>query len=403
MKVRQIIMGILAVVILLLGVGAMKGIGGMKKEIPRKPVPKQVKSVKAAQVKVTEVTTRIEITGRLVAKDKIELFAEVGGLLIGESRRFREGNYFRKGEALLMVDDTEAKLALLAQRSSLLNQITLILADLKLDYPEGYPKWQAYVDAFDPEKPVKPLPEPSNDKEKYFISVKNLYNLFYNIRSQEVRLSKYVIRAPFNGVVSQSAIKEGTLVRIGQKLGEFFDPNVYEMEAAVNLKDVDFIKVGNQVKLQSNDVGGSWTGTVRRISNTLDENTQTVKVYIELSGKNLKEGMYLDAEIKGNIIQNSVEIPRKLMINDSSIYVIKDTVLALHKVKPIKYTTSSVVVQGLPDNTLILNESIIGGYEGMRVNTYGLETQNPKPETQNPKPETQNPKPKTQNPKPETK
>jgi multidrug efflux pump subunit AcrA (membrane-fusion protein) len=376
MKVRQVIMGVIAVVILLAGYGGMKSIAGMKKELPRRAVPRQIKSVKAVRATSTDVATRIELTGRLAAKEKIEIFTEVGGLLKPESRRFREGNYFRKGEALMKIDDTEARLNLLAQRSSLLNQITLILPALKLDYPEGYPQWQAYVDAFDPEKNTQPLPKASGEKEKYFISAKNLLNLYYSIRSQEVRLAKYTIHAPFSGVVSESNINEGTLVRVGQKMGDFFNPNVYELEAAVNLRDVEFIKPGNQVTLTSSDVEGKWKGTISRISSTLDESTQTVKVYIEVTGKNLKEGMYLDAEIKGNIIENAIEMPRKLMVNDSSIYIIQDTVLALHQVKPIKFTTSTVVLQGIPENTILLNENIIGGYEGLRVNVYGL-----KPET----------------------
>lgn len=376
MKAKQLIMGIISLLFLVGGYIGMKAIADMKKDPPRRSVPKQVKTVKAMKATPGEVPTRIELTGRLAAKEKIEIFTEVGGLLKAESRRFREGNYFGKGEALLSIDDTEARLNLLAQRSSLLNQITMILPELKLDYPEGYPNWQAYVDAFNPEKNVQPLPKPATEKEKYFISARNLFNLYYSIRSQEVRLSKYTIRAPFSGVVAQSAIKEGTLVRVGQKMGEFFNPNVYELEAAVNLKDLDFLKVGNKVMLTSTDVQGKWTGTVRRISNTLDETTQTVKVYIEVTGKNLKEGMYLDAEIEGNIIKNAIEIPRKLMVNDSSIFIIQDTVLALHKVKPIKFTTSSVILQGVPDKTTVLNENIIGGYEGLRVNVYGL-----KPET----------------------
>lgn len=391
MKARQLVMGLVAALILFGGYMGMTSIAGMKKDPPRRTVPKQIKTVKAVETSPSDISTRIEITGRLAAKEKIEIFTEVGGLLKPESRRFREGNAFRKGQALMQIDNTEARLNLLAQRSSLLNQITLILPDLKLDYPEGYPNWQAYVDNFDPEKATPELPKAVTEKEKYFISAKNLLNLYYSIRSQEVRLEKYTIRAPFSGVVSESNIQEGTLVRVGQKMGEFFNPNVYELEAAVNLKDLDFIKPGNKVNLTSTDVDGIWTGTVRRISNTLDENTQTVKVYIEVSGKNLKEGMYLDAEIKGNTIEQAIEIPRKLMVNDSAIFIIQDTVLAFHTVRPVKYTTSSVVLQGVPANTMILNETIIGGYEGLRVNVYGLETPDPKPNTRNQETDIENP------------
>jgi membrane fusion protein (multidrug efflux system) len=370
MKKRQLIMGLVAIGFLVGGLFGMRSLAGMKKEPVRRQVAKPAKTVKVQQVANQEVVTRISITGRLLAKEKIEIFAEVGGLLKGESRRFREGNAFRKGQALLSIDDTEASLNLLAQKSALLNQITLILPDLKLDHPEGYSNWQAYVDQFDPEKPIQTLPDPQTEKEKYFISAKNLYNLYYQIRSQEERLKKYVIRAPFSGTVAQSSIKEGTLVRVGQKLGEFFNPSLYELEAAVNLRDIAFIKLGNQVELRSPDIKGKWTGTVRRISDILDESTQTVKVYIEVSGNRLREGMYLDAEILGNRIETAYEFPRKLLLDDSMVYIVKDTVMALHKVDPVKFTTSTVIVKGLPDSTLMVAENVIGGFEGMKVQTY---------------------------------
>ncbi|MEZ4850961.1 MAG: hypothetical protein R3B93_20555 [Bacteroidia bacterium] len=40
------------------------------------------------------------------------------------------------------------------------------------------------------------------------------------------------------------------------------------------------------------------------------------------------------------------------------------------EVDPIHYTTQTVVLKGLPDGTVLLDESIAGGYEGMEVTTY---------------------------------
>ena len=43
----------------------------------------------------------------------------------------------------------------------------------------------------------------------------------------EATLDKYTIKAPFNVVVTQSNINPGTLVRNGQKLGEFINTYLY--------------------------------------------------------------------------------------------------------------------------------------------------------------------------------
>lgn len=241
-------------------------ISGQKKPAERKPIKKVIKQVNSLPVRNSSITTNIEITGRLQAKQKVELFAEVGGTFLPNGNRFKEGKYFQKGQTIIKIDNEEQKLSLLAQKSSLMNQITLMLPDLKSDYPESFPAWEAYVKNLDVNEPLTALPSPVSDQEKYFVSARNLYNLYYTIQSQEKRMQKYTISAPFNGVISTASIDEGTLVRVGQKLGELMNTYTYELEAAVYEQDIDLIKVGSQVNLFTENKAKSWKGTVSRIS-----------------------------------------------------------------------------------------------------------------------------------------
>jgi multidrug efflux pump subunit AcrA (membrane-fusion protein) len=355
MTIRKLIIGGIAIVLLL-----MAGISA-------KTILKQVKVKPSA---IQTLNAAVEINGRLSPRSQIEVFAEVSGVLKPESSRFKEGNYFKKGQSLIVIDDEEQQLNLLAQKSSLLNQITLMMPDLKTDYPANFPKWEAYLNSFDLKQPLQALPESASDQERYFVSAKNLYNLFYSIQSQEVRSRKYTIPAPFNGVVAESNITEGTLVRVGQKLGEFMNAYNYEMEAAVSLDDLPFFKVGSQVELSSTTIPGKWKGTILRVSDRIDPNTQTARVYVSASGSGLKEGMYLSGTIKGQAIKEVTEIPRDLLIEQSAVYVIEDSVMKLMSVEPIQYTTSSVLVKGVPAGTSLVNESVIGAYEGLKVAPY---------------------------------
>ena len=359
----------IAIGFVILSAGAARYLSGKDQEAERKPVGKVVKSVKSLEVENKTITTRLEITGRLLARQKIELFTEVGGVLLPNRNRFREGNYFKKGETLVLIDNEEQKLNLLAQKSSLMNQITLMLPDLKSDYPESFPTWESYLQNMDVSQKLADLPKPISDQEKYFISARNLYNLFYSIQSQEKRMEKYTIRAPFNGVVSQTNITEGTLVRIGQKLGEFMNSYSYELEAAVNESDIALLKVGNQVELRSDNSAQSWKGIVARISKVVDPTTQTIKVFINTSGGDLKEGMYLSGTVKGRQMSEVFEISRNLLINQNSVYVVENETLVLKGVDPVHYTTETVVVKGLADGMMLLGESLAGAYEGLEVNT----------------------------------
>ncbi|UZR93656.1 efflux RND transporter periplasmic adaptor subunit [Chondrinema litorale] len=348
---------------------AMK-IATPEEQTARKQVVSDLKLVRTSLVKNQDVNSSVAVTGKLEAKNKIEIYAEVSGVMLEASKEFKPGNYYRKGEVLVKLDDSEARLDMLAQKSNVLNQITLILPEIKIDYSQSASEWLEYVESFDVNKPLPELPEPKNDQEKYFFAAQNVYNLYYTIKSAESRLAKYTIYAPYDGVITEAAITPGTLVRTGQLLGEFINPNVYEMEVAISLNESEFVKVGDDVQLQSADVNGDWNGKVIRVGNKIDPNTQTLKAYVQASGKGLKEGMYLKGRINADIINDALEVPRKLLMNDRELYVVKDSMLVSKTVEIVKLNDETVIVRGLEDGTEIIRENLTGAYDGMKVKTY---------------------------------
>ena len=142
----------------------------------------------------------------------------------------------------------------------------------------------------------------------------------------------------------------------------------YELAATVSLADLDYLKPGSSVQLYSEDVAGNWTGRVRRISNQVDPGTQTVTVFVGVSGRNLREGMYLKGEAEGRAIENATLIDRDMLVDQGSVYVVRDSLLELKEVDVVKYTDDRVIVRGLPDGTPILATKVPGAFAGMKVN-----------------------------------
>lgn len=315
----------------------------------------------------TTITAPIAMTGKLIAPDKVEIFAEVQGKLLTGHTRFKEGNFFRQGALLIHIDDEEAHFNLLSQKSTLLNAITQMMPDMKLDYPEAYVRWQKYLNEFDVSKPLQKLPEPVTEKDKYYVITRTIFNQYYTIKGLETRLQKYLIYAPFSGVVSESNINPGTLVRPGQKLGEFINSRTFELEASVSLKDIDFLKLNDKVALYSEDIKGKWLGSIQRISDKMDAKTQTVKVFIEVNGKQLREGMFLKGTVEANQIKNAISVPRKLLIEGSEIFTVHQGKLLQTPVKIVRYAGNNAIVQGIENNTKLLNEASAEFYQGMKV------------------------------------
>jgi len=314
------------------------------------------------------VPSTLDVQGRLVAFDKIDILAEVSGILEPTSTTFKVGSRFAKNSVMLKIDSEEAELNLLSQKSTLLNAITQLMPDLKIDYPESFDHWRTYLQQFDIEKLIQSFPEPLDDKEKFFIATRNILSQYYNIKSAETRLSKYNIYAPFSGVITETMINPGSLVRVGQKLGALMNTNNYELEVTVRLAELNFIKVGSLVSLHSDDIAGNWNGRVNRISDQIDAGTQTVIVFIGVTGGKLKEGMYLRGGVKLKNIENAFELSRDLLVNQSKVYIIQDdSLLALQEVDVVKSTETTVIISGLKNGTKLLKEVFPGIFEGMKV------------------------------------
>ncbi len=363
---RKIITSILGLLIVFGAVILAKKLAASKNQ-PKPVEQKIITPVFTESVKNSSTPITLTTSGNLSAKDKVELFSEVQGIFEKSTHDFKPGSYYSKGQVLLRINSDEHRANLRAQKSSLYNQLVMFMPDLRLDYPDAFPKWQTYIRSFDESKPLWPLPETSSEKEKLFIAGKNVYTTYYNIINVEERLRKYTVSAPFSGVLTEALVNPGALVRNGQKLGEFISTSIYEMEVNVNIDYMDLLKIGKSVKLHNLDRNNNWSGKVIRVNGRVDQASQTIKAYIQVSGKNLKDGMYLEADIVAKEEQNTYEINRKLLFDEHKVFIVTDTILDVAEIVPIYFKEKTVVVKGLADGTQLLSKPVPGAYKGMRV------------------------------------
>jgi len=366
---RKIILSILGLLLIVGAIFGAKMIVDSKKSFkPR--AQKVVKTVFTEKVENGTVPIVVPANGNLVAKNKVELFSEVQGVFRKGSQLFKSGEQYKKGETIIRIDAAEYSASVQSAKSNLYNQLTSIMPDLRLDYPEFFPKWQAYLDAFDMSKVTPTLPEMTSEKEKFFISGRGLLTSFYNVKNLEQRLSKYRIIAPFSGVLTETLVTEGTLVRSGQKLGEFINTDIYELEVAVSKAFSDLLKVGEKVELSTLDKSEIYTGKVSRINGRVDQASQTIKAFIEVRNVELREGMYLEANLDARQEDDAIEVDRNLLLEGDQIFVVRDTILDLIDVKPVYFSDKKVILKGVPNGTVIMSKPLLGAYTGMAVKVY---------------------------------
>ncbi len=322
----------------------------------RKENKKEIKKLNTILVKNEKQPYIITTSGRMIAFNKVEIFAEVSGVLENSSINFKDGNWFKKGEVMININPDVFYNNLLAQKSSLLNQLTLLLPDLRIDFPEDYMKWEKYLESFDINKPLNPLPENLSKKETFYISSRNIFKLYYDIKSMEATYNKYSIEAPFNGYVIQSNINPGTLVRNGQKLGEFISPALYEMEAPIKLSELNLIRIGQSVVLTNEDINKKINGKIVRINKSIDPQSQSVNIVIRSSDKKILDGMFFNVNIKSISTEKLAKLPSSAVRNDDTVLIKDKDDEKVVNVNVVKKTATYTIVEGLDDNTQVIVE-----------------------------------------------
>ena len=366
---RNIILSIIGVVLIIASIFFAKKLIDNKNK-PRPVAAKVVKTVFVDTVKNATIPIVLPANGNLTAKQRVELYSEVQGIFRTGNKLFKPGQTYRRGEALIRIDASEYYASVQSAKSNLYNAIAAIMPDLRLDFPEVFPKWQSYLNNFDLAKSTPELPKMTSEKENYFITGRGIVSSYYNVKNLEQRLSKYNITAPFDGILTEALATEGSLVRNGQKLGEFINPKVYEMEVAISKSFANILKVGEKVSLSNLDKTESYSGTVSRVNGSIDPNTQTITAFIEVAHENLKEGMYLEASLNAKDIEDAIEINRNLLLDDQKIFVVNDSLLDVIPVRPIHFSDTKVVLKDVPNGTIILNRAVPGAYAGMLVKPF---------------------------------
>ena len=201
-----------------------------------------------------DVPSSVEFTGRVIPFDQFDMYSEVTGIFENGNRPFKTGTAFERGDVIIKINSEEERRQLQAARYDFSAIISRLLPDISIDYPDYSDEWQSYVDNMDPSSSLQPLPDVTDRQFRMYLNRQNVFSQFYSIREQEVMLSKFTIRAPYNGVVTSHLINPGALVRNGQMLGQFTGTGRLEIEASIPAREAQFVSTGDEVTVRTTGI-----------------------------------------------------------------------------------------------------------------------------------------------------
>jgi multidrug efflux pump subunit AcrA (membrane-fusion protein) len=362
MKLRHII--IIAIFVLInVGVFMTLNFGGNKTEEDTKEEVKFVQSVEAQAIENTTENFSFEAYGTVSSFQSVDISSEIQGKLIQGKKDLKPGVTFRKGELLFRFNDVEARLNIRSRKSAYINIIANMLPDIKVDFPSEFDKWNDYINSIKLNESIPQLPSWKSNKEKIFISTRNVLTEYFAIKGLEEQLKKFYVRAPFSGLVTMAYVSEHSVINPGTKVLTLVATGDFELAVSVPVSQLGDLQIGSTSKIYTSTGRLKGEGKVVRISEVINKSTQSVDVYIKpIPNENEKfiEGEYIKVAIDQAGEFSGCRIP-EISIFDNQVYTYSkaDSSLSIKKVMVLNENSAGVFVSGLNNKDIVITQEVL--------------------------------------------
>ena len=363
-----------------LAYGLMRFLAAQKEDLQRRPLMEAKRFVKADSVKYATIISPVSADGRLTSIAEVDIVAEASGRLQQGDVSLKKGAKFSQGDILFVVYPDEAALALKASKSQFLNTLANLLPDIRIDFPEHEQGYMEFFSSISLDHPLPAFPEVENEKIKIFLTSRNVLSQYYNIRKDELQLSRRTSIAPFDGTFTEVNLEVGSYTNTGGRIAKAIRTDELELEVPVVRFDAAWIKIGDPVTVRSDIRGLTWKGKVIRKSQFVDQNTQSQAIFIKIQNHRnpaLLAGEYLMAEFPGHPVENAMEVPRNVVFNTNEVFVIVDNRLEKRVANIIKENKKTLIFNGLEEGEVLVMQPLINVLEGTLVERLGEQQDKP--------------------------
>jgi membrane fusion protein (multidrug efflux system) len=298
--------------------------------------------------------------GQVSMNAEIDVSVEVQGKLEPGAMYLKPGVRFSKGQVLFRVNNEEAFYTLSARKMQLANLVLGAMPDVELDFPSEKYKWSEFLGNIQAEKRLPSLPVMKASKEKMFMTARGIIAEYYNIKSSESRMEKYVYIAPFSGTVLETYAEPGSIANPGTRLARIAKMNDFEIKVPINLDNLEHYQKQGSVTFSNSDGLMIGTGTISRISDVINQQTQSVDVYYSIrpiGNQKIYSGLFLNVAINQKAISESITIPR-MAITDGKVNLLKNGKIVSREIQVVGNKPDSLYISGLEDGEKVILEKV---------------------------------------------
>lgn len=281
----------------------------------------QVSSEDLVKVESNALASGPVVTGSIQPERKADLRAEVGAVVMQVLKE--NGEAVKKGDLLVRLDDTalrdnlaSAQEAVRASTQSM-EQAERVLARQKTLKASGMVSSQVLEDA-----------EVRRNNAQSDLSAARA-----RLVTANQQLTRTLVRAPFDGIVSERKVSAGDTAQIGKELVKVVDPNSMRFEGRVSADSVGVVKAGQGVVFSINGYPGqNFLGKVKRVDPAANPVTRQVEVLVDFADKNLPRvaGLFAEGRIEAEST-SALMVPESALVKQGDttyVWKIKDKALA---------------------------------------------------------------------------
>lgn len=285
------------------------------------PAGKPAVSVDALIAATGDVAEGIEVTGTLSPKYQAEIKPEYGGVVTHVY--VNDWTKVRKGDPLLKVDTREGEVLLQKAKAALemakSGQLEAEAAEARADreYDRAVKLQESGLltrQGMDDARTQKEAAAARIAAARAQVAVAG-----EDVVHATTRLSKAVIRSPFDGTVAERLVSAGDLVGEMQKVVfRLVDNRLLELTVSVPSTEMAALRAGQPVRFSTDAFPGrEFDGKVAHINPSVSPGDRSLRVIVEVSNvpELLKGGLFVKGRIATGVRKGVVLIPRTALLS----------------------------------------------------------------------------------------
>ncbi|GAB5452121.1 MAG: efflux RND transporter periplasmic adaptor subunit [Halioglobus sp.] len=365
---------------LVLGLGLAFIIATNEPEISVAPLEPLPMTVRVIEARASAEFLRVASQGTVQPRSQTELIPEVSGRVTSISPSLVSGGAFHTNDILLRVNDADYLNA--EQRSA------AALQRAEIEQTHASDELQRLSSLH--KRQLASQQQLDNARRTAQLAAANLVEARANLDQARRDLERTTLIAPFDGFVRDEHVDVGQFVTRGQSIGTLYASDYMEVRLPISADQLRFLGLPVSTRgliaedlrppvtvyADFGDTRLLWEGKLVRLEAVIDERSRLIygvaRLRLEEGDEDrpfLPVGMFVQAEIRGDEVDNVIRLPRSAMRDDNQVLVVDaDNRLRFRQVSLLRLEHDDILVRsGLQDGERVCVSPLQTVVEGMRV------------------------------------